>query len=103
MLATLLSCTYLGTALCYAASPSTAPTMGATVPERWLRAGGLALLGLGLGLAVMGGPTGEGILVWLSAAMAASSLLVIAVPLVDRFVPVTAAGAMAAAVIAPWL
>jgi len=103
MLTTLLSCTYLGAALCYAASPSTAEPMKENMPARWLRAAGLGLLGLGLGMAMMSGPVGEGILVWLSAAMAAASLLVIAAPLVDRFVPVTAAGALAAAVIAPWL
>ena len=64
---------------------------------------GTALLASGFGLCVAIGSIGEGVLVWLSMAMFAFSLLVVAAPLVDRFVPITTALAMAAAVIVPWM
>ena len=57
----------------------------------------------GLALSVAGRPPGEGFLVWLSMGMFAFSLLVIAAPLVNRFVPITGALALAASLIAPWL
>lgn len=107
MIATTISLTYLGAVLCYVASPTSAsgmvpPILDETSP-RVLRAGGMALLGLGLVLCVTQGPVGEGILVWLSMGMAAASLLVIAAPLVDRFVLVSTVLAFATAVLAPWV
>jgi len=102
MLTTTLGITYAGATLCYAASPKAA---GGAAPIRaWaspglLRLGGLLLLGLGLGIAVAGGPLGEAVLVWLTMGMTAFSLLVVAAPLVDRFVPVTTLLAIGAAVL----
>jgi len=102
MLTTALGITYVGAALCYAASPKSA---GGAAPIRaWaspdlLRLGGFLLLGLGLGTALAGEPPGEAILMWLSMGMAAFSLLVVAAPLVHRFVPVTGALALGIAVL----
>ena len=102
MLTTTLGITYVGATLCYAASPKSA---GEAAPIwTWaspglLRLGGLLLLGLGLGTTLTGGPPGEALLVWLSMGMASFSLLVVAAPLVDRFVPVTGALALGIAVL----
>lgn len=107
MLTTALSLTYLGAALCYAASPKSASAVDAALPPpfspRVLRLTGAALLGTGLALSIVRGPVGAGLLLWLSMAMAAWSLLVIAAPLVDRFVPATGALAFAIALVAPWV
>lgn len=107
MMATALGLTYLGVVLCYAASPSAACVGGGplpdTLPRRLVRMGGWAVLGLGLSLSVAGGPVAEGVLVWLSMGMLACTLVVIAAPLVARFVPVTGAIALAVAVFAPWV
>lgn len=105
MLATTLSLTYLGAALCYAASPKAG---GAASVQAWaspgrLRLGGLLLLGLALGSAFTEWPVGEALLVWGTMGMAAFSLLVVAAPLVDRFVPTSGALALAIGVFAPWL
>jgi len=93
MFATTLGCTYLGTALCYVASPSSALNAGGkertAVSPGWLRAGGLLLMTVGLSMAVGTRPASEGVLVWLSVLIAAGSLLVIAAPLIDHFVSVT--------------
>lgn len=105
MMATALSVTYLGAVLCYVASSSArageVPGVDTASP-RLLRLIGVVLLGLGLALAAASGPVAAGILVWLSMGMAAFSLVVIAAPLVDRFVPVTGALALAVALIALW-
>jgi len=86
MIATMIGLTYLGVALCYAASPSASePRAG----PAWGRFAGLVLLGLGGAWAVMMSPVGEGLLVWGATAMAAGSVLVIAAPLLDRFVAVS--------------
>ena len=94
MPAVMIGCTYLGVALCYAAS-SSAPTAD-NGDWGWNRPGagrllGLLLLGLGGGRAVMTSPIGEGLLVLAATAMAAGSVLVIAAPLLDRFVAVSGA------------
>lgn len=89
----MLGCTYLGAGLCYVASSSSAPDAGtwmqAVISPVWLRAAGLLLITVGLSIAVGTRPLGEGVLVWLSVVIAACSLLVVAAPLVDRFVTVT--------------
>lgn len=106
MLAIALSVTYVGAAFCYVASPKTADisaSVPGTLPPRALRLSGIVLMGVGLVLSVTRGPVGEGILVWLSMGMFSLSLLVIAAPLVDRFVPATSALALAIAVLAPWM
>jgi hypothetical protein len=107
MMATALSITYLGAALCYLASPKSVSNVGAWMREAGspglLRSVGIALLIAGLMLSAARGPVEEGLLVGLSMGMFAFSMLVIAAPLVDRFVPVTGALAVAVAVIAPWL
>ncbi|MFP4229492.1 MAG: hypothetical protein ACLFTE_11790 [Salinivenus sp.] len=94
MFTTTLGCTYLGAALCYVGASSSTPAVGAAmraaVSPVWVRAGGFLLLAVGLVIAVGTRPVAEGILVWLSMAIATCSLLVVAAPLVDRFVPVTA-------------
>lgn len=97
MLATMIGLTYLGTACCYVASPSSGPSpLGVEdVLLRWGRSGGLLLLVLGLGTAVASHPVGEGLLVWGAIAMASCSVLVIVAPLLDRFV--TASGTLALA------
>lgn len=106
MLTAALSVTYAGAAFCYGASPKAAGR--ATWLHDWastdlLRLAGLLLLGLGFGIAIVVGPVGEAVLVWLTMGMAAFSLLVVAAPLVTRFVPVTVALALGIAVLAPWL
>ncbi len=107
MLAITLGCTYLGAALCYVASSSSAPDAGAwmraIVSPVWLRTVGLLLMTVGLSIAVGTRPLGEGVLVWLSMAMGTCSLLVVAAPLVTRFVPVTGTLAVVVAVFGFWL
>ena len=89
----MLGCTYLGAALCYGASSSSAPNAGAEVRTAlspgWIRAGGLLLMTVGLSIAIGTRPTSEGVLVWLSALIAAGSLLAIAAPLIDHFASIT--------------
>lgn len=75
---------------------------GGSVPRVFCLSGA-ALLGVGLVLSIIRGPAGEGVLVWLSMVMFSFSLLVIAAPLVDRFVPVTSALALAVVMLAPWI
>jgi hypothetical protein len=106
MLTTTLGITYVGATLCYAASPKAAG--GAGLFQAWaspgrLRLGGLLLLGLALGSALTEWPVGEALLVWGTMGMAAFSLLVVAAPLVDRFVPTSGALALTIAVLALWL
>ncbi|WP_103018892.1 hypothetical protein [Salinibacter altiplanensis] len=88
MLVAALGLTYLGVALLYAASPTTgaAPMLGTA---KWSRLGGVVALVMGLGGSTGAGSVETGILIWLSTGMASGSLLVIAGPLVDRFVPTT--------------
>jgi len=93
MPALMIGLTYLGVALCYAASSSASTADIADWMGECPGAGrlfGLLLLGLGGARAVTTYPTGEGVLVWGAAAMTAASLLVVAAPLLDRFVTVTA-------------
>lgn len=92
MPAVMIGLTYLGVALCYAASASASAVddgnwMGGR-PEAG-RLVGLLLLGLGGARAVMTSPVGEGLLVWGATAMAAGSVLVIVAPLLNRFVAVS--------------
>jgi hypothetical protein len=91
----LLCLTYLGAALCYAASPSAPPVAlgwAGGSPGRsqrmsvWLRGGGWVVLGLSGWGFVSAYPLGAGLLVWLSAAMTSLSVLVIAAPLARGFV-----------------
>lgn len=82
----MIGCTYLGVALCYAASPSAPTTLVGTA---WGRLIGLLLLGLGCGRAVTTSPIGEGLLVWAATAMAAGSVLVIAAPILPRFTAIS--------------
>ncbi|MCS3861547.1 putative lipid-binding transport protein (Tim44 family) [Salinibacter ruber] len=88
MLITTLGLTYLGVLLFYAASPTTgaAPILGS---RRWGRLGGGLILGVGLGCSTGVTSVETGMLIWLSMGIAAGSLLAIAGPLVDRFVPTT--------------
>lgn len=85
--------TYLGIMLLYAASPASAAD--AVRPIRRLgssgvlRGGGIIVLLGSLGLAVFGGPVGEGLLMWLSMAIASCSFVVIAGPLAGPLVPAT--------------
>lgn len=106
-MASALSITYLGAVLCYVASPKSASGASASIRDAespgLLRVGGVVLLGLGLGLSAARGPVGEGILVWLSMGMLAFSLLVIAAPFINRFIPVSSGLALLIAVLAPWL
>jgi hypothetical protein len=105
--ATTLGCTYLGVALCYVASSSSASDIGegmrASVSPGWFRAGGLLLMTVGLSVAVGTRPSSEGVLVWLSVLIAAGSLLVIAAPLVDYFVSATGTLAALIGVLGLWL
>lgn len=115
MIAVTLGLTYLGAALCYAASPKAEGTASvqAWMPTGRFRAGGLRLgglrsggllfLGLALGSALAEWPVGEAFLMWIVTGMVAFSLLVIASPLVDRFVPASGALALTIAVLALWL
>ena len=105
MTASVLGVTYLGALFWYAASPKSGsidglPAVGAPIV---LRLVGTALLGLGLGMMAFARPPGEAILLWLSTGMAAFSLLVIVVPLLNRFVVVTGLGALVLAVLGLWL
>lgn len=108
MAITTVSVTYLGVLLCYAASTRSSASSNAAARRalggpRVLRGAGGALLGLGVVLAAAVWPLGEALLVWLSAAMLAASVTVIAAPLLGRFVPASGALAGIAAVLAPWL
>lgn len=115
MIAVTLGLTYLGAALCYAASPKAKGTASvqAWMPTGRFRAGGLRLGGLrsggilflggALGSALAEWPVGEAFLMWTVTGMVAFSLLVIASPLVDRFVPASGALALTIAVLALWL
>lgn len=125
MIAVTLGLTYLGAALCYAASPK---AKGTASVQAWmptgrfrarglhlgrlhlgrlrlggLRSGGLLFLGVALGSALAEWPVGEAFLMWIVTGMVAFSLLVIASPLVDRFVPASGALALTIAVLALWL
>lgn len=120
MIAVTLGLTYLGAALCYAASPK---AEGTASVQAWmptgrfragglhlgrlrlgrLRSGGLLFLGVALGSALAEWPVGEAFLMWTVTGMVAFSLLVIASPLVDRFVPASGALALTIAVLALWL
>lgn len=77
--------------------------MRAAVSPVWLRAGGGLLLAVGFASAVGTRPVAEALLVWLSVAMAACSLLVVAAPLVDRFVPASGGVAFLVGVAGVWL
>jgi hypothetical protein len=57
---------------------------------------------LGLGGALVARPVTDGLLVWGSMAMTAGSLVVIAAPLSDRFVPVSSALALVMVVLGLW-
>jgi hypothetical protein len=107
MLLPSLSLTYLGTVFFYAASPSSPPyavePIRALVPAGPLRAVGGLVLGAGLVLAVLGGPVAEGLLIWLSMAIASCSFVAITAPLARRLLPATAFLALAAAAMAPWM
>ena len=105
MVSTSLSITYLGAVLCYVASPASAVgrQLREAVASRWLRPSGCGLLVLSFGLGMVAFPVSTGILVWLSMSMTAFSVLVIAGPLVDRFVPITSALALVLALIGPWI
>lgn len=115
MIAVTLGLTYLGAALCYAASPKAEGTASvqAWMPTGSFRAGGLRLgglrsggllfLGLALGSALAEWPVGEAFLMWIVTGMVAFSLLVIASPLVDQFVPASGALALTITVLALWL
>lgn len=110
MIAVTLGLTYLGAALCYAASPK---AKGTASVQAWmptgrfraggLRSGGILFLGGALGSALAEWPVGEAFLMWTVTGMVAFSLLVIASPLVDRFVPASGALALTIAVLALWL
>lgn len=92
MPAVMIGCTYLGVVLCYAASSSASAADDGDWMGRRRGAGrllGLLLLGLGAGRALTTYPIGEGLLVWAATAMAASSVLVIAAPFLNRFVAVS--------------
>ncbi|PSQ97890.1 MAG: hypothetical protein BRD55_00345 [Bacteroidetes bacterium SW_9_63_38] len=106
MIITTFSLTYLGAALCYVASPASAPVatpVHDTVPPLGLRLGGLGLLALSLAGAMVSSPVGEGLLVWGAMMMAACSVLVIAAPLLNRFVPITSILAAGRAVLGLFL
>lgn len=98
MLFIALCLTYLGAALCYASASSAPPGAAApfeeALPEAGLRVGGGLLLAAGLAGAVLTRPTTDGILVWLSMTIGGCSLLAVAAPLYDRFVPLSAAVAL---------
>ena len=104
MLATALGLTYLGVVLCYLASPSAAsdPAAATVGSALGFRVGGGGLLVLGLGGALVARPVTDGLLVWGSMAMTAGSLVVIAAPLSDRFVPVSSALALVMVVLGLW-
>ncbi len=100
---------YVGTALWYAASPATPAQLQ---PARLhpspalLRSGGSLALALGVGSAVATAPYGTAVLVCAAGFMAAASLLVIAAPLLRRFLPLSsglAAAVAVAAFVARWL
>lgn len=111
MLAAVLSITYVGAALCYVASPKSAPDTCASIPgtltprvfRLTFRLSGIVLMGMGFGLSITREPVGAAVLVWLSMGMVSLALLIIAAPLVNRFVPVTSALALAIAVLALWM
>lgn len=106
MVAAALSLTHLGIVLLYAGS-SSAPVadeaIRTLVPVESLRGIGGGVLGAGLVLAVLIGPTGEGVLIWLSMAMASCSFVVITGPLAHRLLSVTALLALVTAAMAPWV
>jgi hypothetical protein len=106
VIAATLSLTHLGIVLLYAASLSSpADALGpirSFVSAGSLRTGGGLALGAGLGLAVLGGPVGEGLLVWGAMAMASCSFAVIAGPLARRLLWGTALLAVVVAAVAPW-
>lgn len=107
MIIAALSLTHLGVVLLYAAAASPPPhavePIRALVTAGPLRALGGLVLGAGLLLAVLGGPVAEGLLIWLSMAIASSSFVAIAAPLARRLLPATAFLALAAAAMAPWM
>lgn len=88
-----LSLTYLGIVLLYAASPASASDAGRPMQRLGsssvLRGLGVIVLLGSLGLAMLAGPVGEGILVWLSMAIASCSFVVMAGPLAGPLVPAT--------------
>jgi hypothetical protein len=106
VIAATLSLTHLGTVLLYAASPSSpVDALGSIrsfVSAGSLRGVGALALGAGLVLAVLGGPVGEGLLVWGAMAMASCSFAVIAGPLARRLLSGTALLAVVVAAVAPW-
>jgi len=107
VLAATLGLTHLGIVCLYAAAASppahaVAP-IRALVPTGPLRAVGGLVLGAALLLAVLGGPVGEGILIWCSTAIASCSFAVIAGPLTRRLLPATALLAVVVAAAAPWV
>lgn len=107
MVVAALSLTHLGIVLLYAGSSSPPPVAGEAIgtllPVELLRGIGGGALGAGLVLAVHGGPTGEGVLIWLSMAMASCSFVVITGPLAHRLLSVTALLALVTAAMAPWV
>jgi hypothetical protein len=106
MLVMALGITYMGAALCYAASSSAPPGAAApleeALPKAGLRVGGGLLLAAGLAGAVLTRPATDGLLVWLSMTIGACSLLAVAAPLIDRFVPVSAAVALGTILLSVW-
>jgi hypothetical protein len=102
-----LGITYLGVALCYAASSSAPPGAAAlleeAVPNAGLRFGGGLLLAAGLTCAILTRPAADGVLVWVSMTIGACSLLAVAAPLLNRFVPASAAVALGAILLGFWV
>jgi len=102
-----LGLTHLGIVCLYGAAASSpahaVEPLRALVPAGPLRGVGVLALGAGLLLAVLGGPVGEGILIWCSMAIASCSFAVIAGPLTRRLLPATALLALAVAATAPWM
>jgi hypothetical protein len=101
-----LGLTHLGILCLYAASPSSPVdalgSIRSLVSAGSLRGVGALALGAGLVLAVLGGPVGEGLLVWGAMAMASCSFAVIAGPLARRLLWGTALLAVVVAAVAPW-
>jgi hypothetical protein len=100
-----LGLTHLGILCLYAASPSSPVdalgSIRSLVSAGSLRGVGALALGAGLVLAVLGGPVGEGLLVWGAMAMASCSFAVIAGPLARRLLWGTALLAVVVAAAAP--
>jgi len=107
VLAAALGLTHLGIVCLYAAAASppahAVEPIRALVPAGPLRGVGALAPGAGLLLAVLGGPVGEGVLIWCSMVIASCSFAVIAGPLTHRLLPATALLALAGAATAPWM